>query len=198
MSHQLSEPDRAAFNCDDQDNETWLDRARLCVEMLMSLSLAGERVVSIADIGCGDQKLRAVLQAKAVDCRYHGYDLIPQSGEVVPFDVQKDLLPHTCDVAVMLGVLEYLRDAQRALEKLAGRSRYLIVSHVVRQDNGPYTEQEIRRLKWCNHLSRQDVESMLGRTGFRPLQSVWAADRRTMLFVAGSQGVGASVGDGPS
>lgn len=173
------------FNCDDQATLTWRQRADLCVELMKTLMRPSEGGFSLADIGCGDQKLRLAIQAHGVHCRYHGYDLSPQGPGVQQFDVENESLPPTHDLAVLLGVVEYLVHVEHAFLRLAGRVPHLIVSHVIRQA-GHYTSEQLEKLNWRNHFSEGEIASVLDQNGFVVIRRSMAPDRRTMLFACRS------------
>lgn len=178
------------FNCDDQSTTTWKQRADLCAELMTSLMARSKEGFSLADVGCGDEKLRAVIKASGIRCKYHGYDLFPQGREVRQLNVEKEYLPQAYDLGVMLGVIEYLECLEQTLRKLAERVAYLIVSHVIRQ-NDRYTSEQLNKLKWRNHLSEAEIETVLDRNGFVTVSRSIAPDRRTMLFACRSRMLGA-------
>ena len=169
------------FNCGDQAALAWRQRADACVELLKSLEFPCDRLLSLADVGCGDQKLRHALQSHGVKCRYQGYDLLPQSPEVHCFDVRRDLLPDIHDVAVMLGVIEYVSNLPAVLATLARRVPHVIVSHVFRQ-NGLYTAEHLAELGWLHHLSEEELGGILENNGFSVIERCTAPDTRTLLL----------------
>lgn len=169
------------FNCDDQETLTWRQRADACVGLLRSIVFPCDGLFSLADIGCGDQKLRDALRMNGVQCRYQGYDLFPQSPEVHCFDVRCDSLPKIHDVAVMLGVIEYLPNLPEILMGLAPQVPYLIVSHVFRQ-NGLYTAERLAELGWVHHFSEKELDGILTNNGFSVLERCTAPDTRTLLL----------------
>ena len=82
----------------------------------------------MADLGCGLQVLREHLHAS---CAYTGYDL----GDMHPDNVLLDLdspftLPEEHDVAVLLGVLEFLADPQGALARVVEAVDAVVLSFV--------------------------------------------------------------------
>ena len=82
----------------------------------------------MADLGCGLQVLREHLHAS---CTYAGYDL----GDMHPDNVHLDLdgaftLSEEHDVAVLLGVLEFLADPQGALARVAEAVDVVVLSFV--------------------------------------------------------------------
>ena len=175
-----------AFNCADQTTPTWRQRADVCAELLTVLVPARGMPLQLADIGCGDQKLRDSLRARGVSMDYTGYDLLPQTSDVHRFDVRSDLLPRQHDVAVMLGVIEYLQDLPVALGRLARQVPYLVLSHVIRQGD-TYTPDMLAKLGWVNHMERSELEAQLARSGYAITAQRMAPDGRTMLFACESR-----------
>lgn len=153
----------------------------VAANLIRNIKLQNKYPLSIADIGCGDQKLRGALLTQGVDCHYCGYDLLPQSSEVMPFDVRTDALPHKHDVLVMLGVIEYLEALPSVLTSLARQAPYLVVSHVIRQDD-TYSPQKCAELGWLNHLSQNEIEQLLGASGFIVQEHLLDAKGTTILF----------------
>jgi hypothetical protein len=83
---------------------------------------------NVADLGCGLQVLREHLPAS---CVYTGYDL----GDMHPDNVLLDLedaftLPEEHDVAVLLGVLEFLADPQGAIARVVEAADEVVLSFV--------------------------------------------------------------------
>ena len=176
---------RAPFNCNDQTAASWTQRAVVAVNLIKNIELKNKHQLSVADIGCGDQKLRSALLAQGVDCHYCGYDLLPQSSEVTQFDVRSDALPHEHDVLVMLGVIEYLDALPGVLPSLSRQAPYLVVSHVIRKDD-TYSPQKRAELGWLNHLSQDEIEQLLSASGYIVLDRQLDTEGKTMLFMCES------------
>ena len=185
MSIHDSAPARMPFNCNDQSNHTWHERAELCAELLASLDDRPRQGFSLADIGCGDQKLREALRRKGLMCRYQGYDILPGSQDVVCLDVQSDDLPSRYDVVVLLGVVEYLEHAEDVFASLALQARWLLLSHVV-QEGEYYTEARRAELGWRTHLTKDQITKMLEKSGLAVVRSDMTSDDRTLLMVCRS------------
>jgi len=173
------------FNCNDQTNHTWHERAELCAELLASLDDRPGQGFSLADIGCGDQKLREALRRKGLMCRYQGYDILPQHQDVVRLDVQSEDLPSKYDIVVLLGVVEYLEHLEDVFASLALQARWVLLSHVVRQGDY-YTEARRAELGWRNHLTKDQITRLLDRSGLAIVRSDMTSDDRTLLMVCRS------------
>lgn len=176
---------RLPFNCSDQTNPTWRERAELCAELVQSLALPPGRVFSLADIGCGDRKLRDALRHRGLNCRYDGYDLLPQSPEITRFDLRSDVLPRIYDVVVLLGVIEYLEKVETVFAALAAQAPWLVLSHVIRQDDH-YTAARRAELGWRNHFTEAELARTLEGNGLAVVRRGLTSDRRTLLAVCRS------------
>jgi hypothetical protein len=178
--------ERPSFNCADQRTPTWQQRAEVAAELLAGVPGRSGAPLVVADIGCGDQKLRAALRARGAAFAYRGYDLLPQAADVERFDVRADALPRPHDVAVLLGVLEYLEDLSSVLARLAAQVQWLLVSHVVRQDGG-YSAAQLRALGWHQHLAAGELERLVQHAGAVVIERRTAPDGRTLLWLCRSQ-----------
>ena len=185
MKSDNREPVRKPFNCADQATATWFERAQVCADLVGSIPCQLGTPLSLADIGCGDQKLRNALEPRGLLFSYSGYDLLPQTPDVDMFDVRRDALPRKHDVAIMLGVIEYLADLATVLAGLARDVRYLVVSHVVRQ-NDEYSAEHLTALGWLNHLAAGQLESMLKSSGFLVMDGRMTPDGKTKVFLCRS------------
>lgn len=174
--------DRApAFNCADQTARSWLQRAEVCAGMVAAMAGRRSQPASIADIGCGDEKLLAALKACGLDCSYTGYDLLPQASHVHRFDVRCDVLPEGHDIAVMMGVIEYLPALEDVLRRLARQAPALVVSHVVRKGKA-YSPERLVELGWVNHLGAEELEALLLRAGYAVIARRMTPDDKTLML----------------
>lgn len=183
-SCKKAEP-KKPFNCNDQSNPTWQERAERCAELVASLDCASE-AFALADIGCGDQKLRQAIQRRGLTCCYQGYDLLPQHGDVVRFDLRSDTLPRQYDVAALLGVVEYLDGVEQVVASLASQVPWVLLSHVIRQD-GYYTDARRSELGWRNHFTKDEIFRMLEVNGLTVVHCDMTSDNRTLLMACRSQ-----------
>ena len=177
--------ERMPFNCNDQSTAIWHERAALCADVLASLDCRQDRELSIADVGCGDKKLQQALHRKGFTCRYQGYDILPQTREVLRFDVQTETLPSTYDVVVLLGVVEYLEHPERVFASLAQQAPWLLLSHVIRQGDY-YTDARRAELGWRNHFTTEEITGMLKRSGLSVVRGEMTSDNRTLLMACRS------------
>jgi hypothetical protein len=173
------------FNLQRQHKQAWIDRALTCSAIIESLSALSDPL-KIADIGCGDMKLKKVLKGAGVNCVYTGFDLLPQFAGVIAFDVTVDPLPTTFDIAAILGVTEYLTCLEQALGRLRPFVRYLVVSHVI-ADEKTYSLAECKHLGWKNHLSSAAFEEVLVSARYEVIRSELTPDRRTRVWLCKSK-----------
>jgi len=171
------------FNCHDQEQPSWFDRAERAASLIAPLAArTPRRRLSVSDIGCGDMKLRQFLESAGLNCAYQGYDLVPQHPAVAALDIRVQPLPVPTDVAVMLGVVEYLDNLAQVLERLAGEVHWLLLSHVV-SDYSVYTPSKLQELGWMNHLARKDFGELLSSSGFAIEAEQLTSNGRTVLWL---------------
>ena len=146
------------------------------------LQLLAGRTVSrrVADLGCGDCKLRDALARLGTPCEYHGYDLLPQSADVTLLDLASQRLPQPCDVAVMLGVGEYLQALPAVLRRLHLDAAALVISHTLAEP--PRSAEELQRLGWCNHMPRAAFERLLADSGWHIRSQALTDDGKTLIW----------------
>lgn len=169
-----------AFNLPQQQAGGWWARARIAADLIAEvLPPTG----ALADIGCGDRKLQAVLAERGVAVAYAGFDLLPQSPEVAPFDLRQDTLPRSFDAAALLGVTEYLPDIGDVLRRLAPQCGALVVSHVLASERSP-SPARLAELGWISHLHREPFLAAVRRGGFAIERERMTPDGRTLLVAA--------------
>jgi hypothetical protein len=170
----------APFNLSDQSARGWVERAELCVDLIDCLPDARQRL-KLADLGCGDMKLRPLLQARALSVDYVGFDLVPQHAHVRRLDLTRDDPPTGFDVTVMLGVGEYLPKLEYVLRRIGASCRWLVFSHVLRTDP-PISAARLAQLGWINHLDGPALETLLSAADLRVIERRLTPDRRTVVL----------------
>jgi hypothetical protein len=153
-----------------------------CVDMLKSIRPRPRRSLVLSDVGCGDQKLAQCLAEQGMRVEYRPYDLLPQSPEVRPLDIETELPQAGSDVISMLGVAEYLSDLPAVFQRLSAETRYLLVSYVV-SDYSDYSAEKLDALGWKNHFDRQAFTRILEESGFAVETSVLTANGRTAIWL---------------
>jgi Methyltransferase domain len=160
---------RHRFNLQSQHRLGWEERAEAAVELLRLLPVQNGRAeaIQIADLGCGNERLRSSLSAGLErPFEYKGYDLHPQSERVVRFDVERDSFSDTFDVVFCLGLIEYLRNAVLLVQKLRDSTRVAIVSYVVADSPSAPVSAVRRKLGWRTDYSRRELEEIFEANGF--------------------------------
>jgi hypothetical protein len=168
------------FNCGEQNDAAWVDRAEIAAEFISQASRSAAEPQTVADIGCGDGKLGRILQQRGENISYRGYDLVPQSEDFVRFDVDKNRLPE-CDIAVLLGVLEYSADVRVPLKMLQETTKILVISHAV-SDHRKMSASALHRMNWKTHLSSANFSSALSDAGFTIIESRLTANQKSIVW----------------
>jgi glycosyltransferase involved in cell wall biosynthesis len=150
--------------------------AQLVIELLEGQTFSRR----VADIGCGDCRLREALARLGTACEYRGYDRRPQSADVTAFDPSNERLPQPCDVAVMLGVSESLLSLTEALARLRLDAEALVISHTL--GDRPRSAEELQRLGWHNYLSRPEFEKQLAQAGWLAQLPLSSDGGRTLIW----------------
>jgi len=169
------------FNIESQRSPGWLERAEKSASLLHALSGIFLGTPTLADMGCGDQKLRAALVDRGIDCLYQGFDINPQSLDVKKFDVNTDELEVNYDVIVALGLTEYV-DLYNLLISMRKKCSYFVVSHVLKNAMY-YTDSDLIRLGWINHLSGGDFEKYLLDAGFNVMRTDMTKNGKVKIWL---------------
>jgi hypothetical protein len=141
------------------------------------------QVASISDVGCGDEKLRRLIDERGWRIRYQGFDLLPQSDAVQFVDLNQSPPGGSSDLAVALGVLEYVEDAAASLRRLAEHAPLLVVSHTVR-DADRFSEQAQQARGWKNYMFADEFAELLAANRWRVLDMRSTSNGRTRLWLA--------------
>jgi hypothetical protein len=174
---------RLPFNCDDQNPPNWIKRAEVAVELICSIAPQTDSF-RISDIGCGDMKLKVMIEGRLPNAIYSGYDLIPQSKHVQKLDVEADPIP-PCDMVVMLGVGEYLFAPQNVFSKTSECCKWLVVSHTINNYFKRSASEQLK-LAWKNHLSDQQFSGFIESSGFRIVEKRLVGSGRAMIWLCQS------------
>lgn len=129
----------------------------------------------VSDLGCGMQVLRHFLPRGVV---YLPADLRQWTDDTEFCDLNAGKLPlrslTQCDVAVMLGVIEYIVQPEKVLAELSQRTEFIVLSYNA-------TDTHPRRVPhWTLHLSRSERRGMVARQGFRIEREI-LFDRQMLL-----------------
>lgn len=139
----------------------------------------------VADLGCGNRRLERMLEA-GFDRphEYRGYDLCPQSPRTIRIDLERDLPAGTADLAIAVGVLEYLGDVPGFLTRLARFAAVAVVSYVVFDSAEPLSRRQREDRGWRSHYSRAELEALLVTAGYRVVDPEWTNRNRTVVWMA--------------
>jgi 2-polyprenyl-3-methyl-5-hydroxy-6-metoxy-1,4-benzoquinol methylase len=136
----------------------------------------------LADLGCGDEKLKSAIARRGLAIDYVGFDLAPQVAHIARLDIASDAIPAGFDIAALLGVLEYVADPVAALARLRQAIPLLVVSHVA-PDTKPIAGATRRKLNWVTVLTKAEFEAALARAGYAIIESRLTPDRRTRVWL---------------
>ena len=125
---------------------------------------AGSRVL---DLGCGSMHLERALPFA---CFYQPCDVVSRDERTIVADLNAGQFPAAAaansDVVVMLGVWEYVFDADQVFAKLAAAGKPIVCSYC---DSGSTPHQERRRgLGWVNDFTIDQFIAIAARHGFVP------------------------------
>lgn len=183
----LVDPKRR-FNCADQRQATWEQRAERAVELLTASPIAARsersQTLHIGDFGCGNERLRAILHKELQGpFAYRGYDLHPQSPDVTRIDLQHELPRERFDIVFCLGVLEYLSDAEAFVRRLGSACQAAIVSYVTTDASDSLSSPERRQRGWLNDFTRAELEDIFSRNGWVRGDVMTTPDARTVVWL---------------
>ncbi|MDK9695064.1 MAG: class I SAM-dependent methyltransferase [Siculibacillus sp.] len=170
------------YNCARQGARSWWERTDEAVD-LIEKAVAGstDRRPRVLDLGCGDGKVAVELARRGIEVDYVGFDLHPQSAGVRRLDLARDPIGVEGDVAVVLGVLEYLADPASALKSIAAVVPRLVVSLATSDLDRPATFDPAS-LNWVYFVDRATFEARLFEAGFRIVERRVTPDRKTALW----------------
>jgi hypothetical protein len=145
--------------------DTWRDRARLIADLVPPGS-------SVVDFGAGRRVLESCLAGKAT---YIPHDVVGRGPDSMVFDLNDRPLPEltylNLDVAVLAGVLEYIRDIGSFLRWLSRHASLCIASYECARSR-PMTfdrvGETIQRIcaGWVNSFTEDQLLLMFQSCGF--------------------------------
>ncbi len=166
------------------DHERWRDAASYEPDWA-GRGIAAARLLHgarwVCDIGCGMQTLRQALPADVI---YLPCDLRQWTPEVEPCDLNAGVLPARslarCDVACLLGVLEYIHDPARLLADVARYAEGIVVSYNVPE----LVDHDRAGLGWVNALSGAALTGLLRDAGYAVREAMVFQDRELLVRAA--------------
>ena len=171
----------SAFNIESQSSSGWLDRAEKCAKLISFISSELSNAPTLADVGCGDKKLKEALSAESINFRYQGYDICPQYSDIKKFDANFEELGIHYDVVAALGITEYI-NLPKFLLSARNHCRFFAVSHVLNKP-GLYSQDDIIRLGWKNHFPENEFELALASAGFEIRKSTITKNNKTKIWL---------------
>lgn len=177
------------FHLDEQDAPEWEERAETAVDLAAAVfagdsNADGDMVVRVADLGCGNMRLRRILQARLpFRHSYSGYDLLPQSETIGRVDLSSELPPGEFDLMFCLGVLEYLHDVPAFLARLREHCRLGVISYAIADTPNPITPAERRAFGWTSDYTQADLQRELEHHGFAVRDFTLTNAARTGVWV---------------
>ena len=132
----------------------------------------------VCDIGCGRQALRTQLGAGT---RYLPADIRGWTGDTEICELNQGRLPRRsllrCDVAVMLGVLEYIVDPGLLLTRLHRYAEHLLLTYCVPE----LWTVDRAGFGWVNALSESDLRALLIDAGYMVTGTCRFEDRQLVV-----------------
>lgn len=183
---------RRRYNC--ARREEWDERAEVAVALLAThehrCRPAAGPPLAIADFGAGNERLRPLLEKRLTgNLHYDPYDLHPQLPTTTRLDVAREMPEREFDVAVCLGLLEYLASLPSLARALSGKSRFVLVSYVTSDSPVAMPYQQRLEHGWKTHLKANEVEAAFEQAGFRAVASSKAEGGITTLWLWENVGV---------
>lgn len=141
---------------DGQINPQWLNRSIVATELIRPGT-------SVIEFGAGTGRLGELLPP---GCVYQPTDLVRRTPAFLEIDLNTDApLPTGYDVAVLLGVIEYLHDPESALRRLRDVAGRLVLSYC---PPSPGVNRLTRRSRgWVNDMSYEYLTTALSDAGFQ-------------------------------
>ena len=123
--------------------------------------------------------------ALAPGCTYYPVDLIARDHRTTVADLNKTVPPLYGDVAVALGLLEYILDVPRFLREVATRATRGVFSYHPLDRN---TKRDRLAMAWVNALNTSELHALLAWAGYRKIRVIEIGKKGTsqLLFVGDS------------
>lgn len=177
---------RRRFNCAKQGE--WDERASAAALLLFDNRSAWEeatgRPVAIADFGAGNERMRALLAATlTVDHTYHPYDLHPQAPTTTKIDVATGLPDREFDIAICLGLLEYLPSIPAIAASLRAHCRFALISYVTSDSPVSINRREREEHRWTTHATDAELQADFEGAGFSPIASTRSDRDATTIWL---------------
>jgi hypothetical protein len=101
----------------------------------------------------------------------------------VRLNVERELPPHHFDVAFGLGLLEYLRDPEQFVKRLADACSTAVVSYVVSDAEIALPPDERKKRGWLTNYTKAEVEQIFEAGGFARKRVTTVGDGATGVWL---------------
>jgi hypothetical protein len=133
----------------------------------------------VLDLGCGRMALRSFLPKS---CRYRACDLVARDPGTIVCDFNAGEFPVAAaaeaDVIVMLGVLEYIADADAFFQRLSDSRCDLVMSYCATEFSATLDRPG---LGWISHFGLADLAALFERHGYRVERTERIDDLQIMI-----------------
>lgn len=170
------------YNCGRQSARSWWERTDVAASLLVNVIAAAPARPRLFDIGCGDEKFGAELAGRGLAVDYVGFDLHPQTPQVRALDLARETIDDHADIAVVLGVFEYLDDPVGVMRKIAAVAPVLVVSHSA-SDLGRPADFDPASLNWRLYVDRPTFEAHLKDAGWTVAERRITPDNKTAVWL---------------
>lgn len=142
----------------------------------------------VIEFGAGNRLLERYLDPS---CTYVASDLVDRGAGTIVCDLNQRPLPdlgtNVYDVAVLIGVLTYVRDVPAVLDWLAKFVPVCVLAYAPAKANGHSLRamrEAVSRLKagWMNNYREEDLRSLFCERGFIPVREESWKDHRLFVF----------------
>lgn len=159
-------------------NPEWKNRIRVMSQYIGSTD-------SVIDLGCGQMWLKEFLSSSN---RYTGVDYQQRDDKTIVCDFNKHEFPKvSADVYFVSGCLEYIKDHETFIEKIAAGCKRCVISYCCIED---FSDIALRRQRaWVNDLGREQLVELFVSKGM-----VFTCENKTLtnnsIFVFDKEGDG--------
>lgn len=150
-------------------HSAWSERASIAAAILSDAT-------SVIDIGCGRMDLETHLPASTT---YIPADIVRRDERTLICDLNAGLVPDAAaDAAVLLGVLEYVHDAEKTFAELSARWNRIVLSYNP-ADLDAGRDRSVHG--WFNNWKTAQIVAMANNAGL-VLQAIVPVDPRQIIF----------------
>jgi len=114
-----------------KNKKNWVNKWNLRAKYIAKIiNLIFNKYFILVDIGCGEMKIKQYLKELNCNFKYIPCDIISRDNETIIIDINTNInsLPHG-DIAIMLGVAEYIDNINLTLPIIIKKYKYIIFTH---------------------------------------------------------------------